>query len=121
MIRPQSRTDDNRSAILAQLGAHGPASRPDLARALNISPALVTQLAKDLLFEGLLREPDHTPSLVGRPANQLGLVSTAGRAWVSRSKPTMSRLMTSGLLSVRLTRLVSPGIQDVVLIGPREQ
>ena len=80
IIRPQARTDVNRSAILARLGAHGPASRADLARALNVSPALMTQLTRDLLFEGLLRELDHSPSQGGRPARMLGLVSTAGRA-----------------------------------------
>ncbi|TXN29180.1 ROK family transcriptional regulator [Lacisediminihabitans profunda] len=78
--RPQARTDVNRSAILARLGAHGPASRADLARALNVSPALMTQLTKDLLSEGLLRELEHSPSQGGRPARMLGLMSTAGRA-----------------------------------------
>lgn len=78
--RPQARTDVNRSAILAHLGAHGPASRADLARVLNVSPALMTQLTKDLLFEGLLVELEHSPSQGGRPARMLGLVSSAGRA-----------------------------------------
>jgi predicted NBD/HSP70 family sugar kinase len=79
-IRPTARTDVNRSAILAQLGAHGPASRADLARTLNVSPALMTQLTKDLLADGLLQELDHSPSQGGRPARMLGLVATAGRA-----------------------------------------
>lgn len=78
--RPTLRTDVNRSAILARLGAQGPASRADLARALNVSPALMTQLTKDLLAEGLLRELDHSPSQGGRPARMLGLVASAGRA-----------------------------------------
>jgi predicted NBD/HSP70 family sugar kinase len=78
--RPQARTDVNRSAILAHLGAHGTASRADLARALNVSPALMTQLTKDLITEGLLVELEHSPSQGGRPARMLGLVSTAGRA-----------------------------------------
>jgi predicted NBD/HSP70 family sugar kinase len=79
-LRPTSRTDVNRSAILAQLGAQGPASRADLARALNVSPALMTALTKDLISEGLLRELEHSPSQGGRPARMLGLVATAGRA-----------------------------------------
>lgn len=79
-IRPTARTDVNRSAILAHLGAQGPASRADLARALNVSPALMTQLTKDLLADGLLRELEHSPSQGGRPARMLGLVATAGRA-----------------------------------------
>ncbi len=79
-IRPNARTDVNRSAILAHLGAQGPTSRADLARALNVSPALMTQLTKDLLSDGLLAELEHSPSQGGRPARMLGLVATAGRA-----------------------------------------
>lgn len=78
--RPAARTDVNRSAILANLGAHGPASRADLARALNVSPALMTALTKDLIIDGLLVELEHSPSQGGRPARMLGIVSSAGRA-----------------------------------------
>ena len=78
--RSNGRTDVNRSAILAHLGAQGPASRADLARTLNVSPALMTQLTRDLLAEGLLQELEHSPSQGGRPARMLGLVSSAGRA-----------------------------------------
>lgn len=70
-----SRTDVNRTAILAHLGAHGPASRADLARRLGVSPALVTQLTRDLLADGLLEELEHASSGGGRPARLLGLVS----------------------------------------------
>ena len=80
VVRPAARTDVNRSAILAQLGAHGPASRADLARVLTLSPALMTQLTKDLLADGLLQELEQAPSHGGRPARMLGIVSTAGHA-----------------------------------------
>jgi predicted NBD/HSP70 family sugar kinase len=79
-LRPTPRTDVNRSAILAFLGAQGPASRADLARNLGVSPALITQLSRELISDGLLRELDHSPSQGGRPARMLGLVSSAGRA-----------------------------------------
>ncbi|MBX9470680.1 ROK family transcriptional regulator [Microcella sp.] len=75
-----ARTDVNRSAILAHLGAHGPASRADLARSLSLSPALMTQLSKDLIADGLIRELAHQASQGGRPARMLGLVASAGRA-----------------------------------------
>jgi predicted NBD/HSP70 family sugar kinase len=78
--RPSARTDVNRSAILAHLGAQGPASRADLARALGVSPALMTQLTKDLLADGLLVELEQAPSQGGRPARMLGLAASAGRA-----------------------------------------
>ncbi|MEI3865724.1 ROK family transcriptional regulator [Microbacterium sp. CCNWLW134] len=74
------RTDVNRSAILAQLGAHGAASRADLARTLNLSPALITQLVKQLIGEGLVAELEQAPSSGGRPARLLGLAASAGHA-----------------------------------------
>lgn len=79
-IRPAARSDVNRTAILAHLGAHGPVSRAELARALAVSPALITQLTRDLLHDGLLVELEHSPSQGGRPARLLGLVTSAGRA-----------------------------------------
>jgi predicted NBD/HSP70 family sugar kinase len=78
--RPTPRTDVNRSAVLAHLGAQGPASRADLARSLGVSPALMTQLVKDLLADGLVVEREHSPSQGGRPARMLGLAASAGRA-----------------------------------------
>lgn len=78
-IGTRDRTDVNRSAVLAQLGGH-PASRADLARALRVSPALMTQLVKELLNDGLVMELEHSPSHGGRPARLLGLVTTAGRS-----------------------------------------
>jgi predicted NBD/HSP70 family sugar kinase len=80
MIKPSARADVNRSAILAHLGAQGPASRADLARLLGLSPASLTQLAKDLLAEGLIVELDHSPSQGGRPARMLGLAASGARA-----------------------------------------
>jgi len=71
---PRSQTDVNRTAILAHLGAHGSTSRADLARALEVSPALVTQLTRDLLADGLIEEREAASS-GGRPARLLGLVS----------------------------------------------
>lgn len=74
MAAPRSQTDVNRTAILAHLGAHGSTSRADLARALEVSPALVTQLTRDLLADGLIEELEAASS-GGRPARLLGLVS----------------------------------------------
>lgn len=72
--------DVNRSAVLAHLGAHGPASRAELARALGVSPALMTQLSKELIAAGMLVELEQVPSQGGRPARMLGLAASAGRA-----------------------------------------
>lgn len=79
-LTPSARTDVNRSAILARLGATGPASRAELARTLGVSPALMTQLTRDLIADGLVVEVEHAPSSGGRPAQLLGLAETAGHA-----------------------------------------
>lgn len=75
MALPSSRTDVHRSAVLAHIGAHGSASRAELARNLNISPALVTRLTRELLKDGLIHEIEYRPSQGGRPAQHLGLTS----------------------------------------------
>ena len=73
-----SKSDLNRSAILAQLGIAGAASRTDLARLLDLSPALITQLTRDLVSDGLIHETKTLTSSGGRPATLLGLSSDAG-------------------------------------------
>ena len=80
VARSSTRGDLLPSAILALLGTRGPTSRADVARALEISPATVTQLTKDLIARGLVVELDHAPSQGGRPARLLGLVYAAGGA-----------------------------------------
>ncbi len=74
MVASRAQADVNRTAILAHLGAHGSTSRADLARSLEVSPALVTQLTRDLLADGLIEEREAASS-GGRPARLLGLVS----------------------------------------------
>ena len=75
MAIASAKTDTNRSAILAHIGAHGATSRAELARALGLSPALITKLARDLIAYGLLHEVEFAPSQGGRPAQLLGLAS----------------------------------------------
>ncbi|MBN9607108.1 MAG: ROK family protein [Actinomycetales bacterium] len=78
--RSGPRADVNRSAILAHLGAQGPASRADLARSLGVSPALITSLTRDLIADGLVVELEHSLSQGGRPGRMLGLAERGGRA-----------------------------------------
>lgn len=80
MSRASGGVDVTRTAVLAQIGAQGPASRADLARRLNVSSALITQLTKQLIADGLLTELDQVPSQGGRPARLLGLTAAAGNA-----------------------------------------
>lgn len=46
--------DLHRAAILALAGTAGSLSRTEIARRLELSPASVTQLTKDLIERGLL-------------------------------------------------------------------
>ncbi len=80
MPRPTMVADVTRTAILALLGAQGPVSRADLARTLKVSAALVTQLTRQLIADGLLEELESAPSQGGRPARLLGLTASAGNA-----------------------------------------
>jgi predicted NBD/HSP70 family sugar kinase len=77
---PLSKSDVKRSAILAQLGISGAASRTQLAKELELSPALVTQLTKDLIADGLIHESNTLAASGGRPATLLELSSDAGHA-----------------------------------------
>ncbi|MBO3749310.1 ROK family transcriptional regulator [Streptosporangiaceae bacterium NEAU-GS5] len=74
------RGDLTRTAILALLGTVGPLSRTEIARELDLSPATVTQLTRELIGHGMLEELELKPSRGGRPAQTLGLVGSAGRA-----------------------------------------
>lgn len=75
-----SRGDLVPSAILGLLGTRGNASRTEIARTLDVSPATVTQVTKGLIARGLVEELGLVPSLGGRPARMLGLVRSAGFA-----------------------------------------
>ncbi len=72
--------DERRSAILTRLGAQGAASRAELARYLDVSPALITQLTRQLLVDGLIVERETSSSQGGRPGRLLGLAATAGHS-----------------------------------------
>lgn len=65
------------AAILGLLGTRGPSSRADIARTLNVSPATVTQITKELIARALVEELDSVPSQGGRPARLLGLGRSA--------------------------------------------
>jgi len=77
---PTTHADVNRSAILAQLGARGGLSRIELSEILGVSPALITQLVKDLVRDGLIHEAGHADSSGGRRAVQLELSVDVGTA-----------------------------------------
>jgi predicted NBD/HSP70 family sugar kinase len=54
-------------------------TRAELATALRVSPATITQVSKDLMARGMVLELGQIASAGGRPARPLALVSSAGR------------------------------------------
>ncbi|WP_396657958.1 ROK family protein [Microbacterium sp.] len=107
MAQNRNQADVNRTAILAHLGAQGPASRADLARALGVSPALITQLTKGLLADGLLEELNETSS-GGRPARMLGLVSRGITAIGVKIAPDHVAFVEVGIDGVVARSLMKP-------------
>lgn len=103
-----TRGDLVRAAILGLLGTRGPSSRADIARALGVSPATVTQTTKELLARELVTELESVPSQGGRPARLLGLVRTAGGAIGAKVTPDHVALVSVDLDgTVRSARAVS--------------
>lgn len=68
------------SGIVGLLGTRGPTSRVEIARALGISQATVTQVTKELIAREVVEELESVPSKGGRPARLLGLVRSDGVA-----------------------------------------
>lgn len=73
-------SDLTRMAVLAFLGREGPVSRATIARELELSPALVTQVTRRLIQQRIVEPLYFAPSEGGRPGQVLGLVGDAGRA-----------------------------------------
>lgn len=63
----------NRSALLRQLLRDGETTRGQLATALSLSPATVTNVIADLMAEGLVHETGILPSDGGRPTTTLSI------------------------------------------------
>lgn len=65
--------------MLRLLGRAGPMHRTALARQLGVSPATITEVTRELLELGLIRNAGKQPSNGGRPAELLALVPESGR------------------------------------------
>jgi predicted NBD/HSP70 family sugar kinase len=63
----------NRSAVLRELLRNGETTRGQLASALALSPATVTNVIADLMNEGLAHETGVLPSEGGRPTSTLSI------------------------------------------------
>ena len=89
--------DRHRAAILALTGTTGSLSRSEIAQRLEMSPATVTQLTKEMLAQGLLTELASAPSSGGRPAQLLGLAGSAPHALGVKVTPDHLAIADVGL------------------------
>src|SRR3954451_14040316 len=79
--------DVNRAAIFRMIGTDGPIARASMARRLNLSPATVTAVTRELLEQGLVRVAERAQARRGRPSMLLEVVGDAGRAFGVKVAP----------------------------------
>ena len=79
--------DVNCAAIFRTIGAAGPIARASIARRLNLSPATVTAVTRQLLDQGLIRVAKRSQARRGRPALLLEIVGDAARAFGAKVAP----------------------------------
>jgi predicted NBD/HSP70 family sugar kinase len=72
--------DLNRAAILGLVWEHGLIARVEIARRLALSAAAVTDITRELVDDGILREVEEGASSGGRRPILLGLVGPAAQA-----------------------------------------
>lgn len=85
------------ASILGLLGAHGAMTRAELAAALRVSSATMTQVSKDLLARGMVTELGQIASGGGRPARPLALVTAAGHIVGVKITATHLAVVAAGL------------------------
>lgn len=89
----------NRAAILHYLNDHGPTSRKDMAAAIGLTPAAVTQICAELLTQGLIAETgtDGTDNRAGRKKVLLALDYDACFAYAVNIEPERTTVALSNL------------------------
>jgi predicted NBD/HSP70 family sugar kinase len=88
-----------RAAVLRVIGLSGPLSRTAIAAELEVSPATITALTRDLLAEGLIEPAGKEPVAVrGRPAELLRVVPSAATLLGAKVSASSVTGVTSDLL-----------------------
>jgi predicted NBD/HSP70 family sugar kinase len=81
-VNMESVRKSNRSTILKYINDNGPTSRKDLAGAIGLTPAAVTQICSNLLKEGFLLETGQTAEAKGAGRKQILLDIDYNAAYV---------------------------------------
>lgn len=105
--------DINRTLVLNLVRERGVASRADLSRASGLSPSTITAITASLLADGFLLDdgamPVSGPAVVGRPATNLRVNSSAGHVVGIKVTPdhlaaTITDLAATPLAAVNVDR-----------------
>ncbi|MGQ9584311.1 MAG: ROK family protein [Anaerolineae bacterium] len=110
----------NRALILHYLLRHGPASRAEIARATELTPAAITRIVQNLFAEGFLQDlPEENPRAAappsgpGRPPTLVQL--TPDSRWVVGVR------LGRGLVEIGMTNVLGGIIARRILPLPRDE
>jgi predicted NBD/HSP70 family sugar kinase len=107
----------SRAAVLRVIGLSGPLSRTAIAAELEVSPATITALTRDLLEDGLIEPAGKEPVAVrGRPAELLRVVPSAATLLGAKVSATSVTGVTSDLLGSASEAFLHP--YDATLADP---
>lgn len=114
--------DLNRAAILGLVWEQGLIARVEIARRLALSAAAVTDITRELVSDGVLREVEEAPSSGGRRPILLGLVGPAAQAIgvkIASDHLAIVRVALDGAMLMRETELFEASHPDALehLIG----
>jgi predicted NBD/HSP70 family sugar kinase len=106
-----------RAAVLRVIGLSGPLSRTAIAAELEVSPATITALTRDLLEDGLIEPAGKEPVAArGRPAELLRVVPSAATLLGAKVSATSVTGVTSDLLGSASEAFHHP--YDATIVDP---
>lgn len=116
----------NRGRVLEVLHTGGPASRAQLARALNVNRATIAAIVQPLIDEGALVEGDgvSAPVTGGKPAKPLWFSHSGpllGGVHISPDRVSAALMGIDGSIRVRATRHYERGDSGSVILEAVEQ
>lgn len=73
----------NRRSVLSEILQHGPLSRTEIARNVNLTAASVSRITRDLIHTGLIEETEHVANSSGPGRKFVGLKLKPGSGFVA--------------------------------------
>lgn len=114
--RPNKRPKTHEQKIMRLIRRHGPLSRSEVVRHLNLSLPTVSKAAASLLGTRLLEEVELPDGAIGRPAKRLQMASETAQLLGIVIAPGSCRVVSSGLDGVlhrdRMIKVPTPADYD---------